>query len=149
MNQTEIGRCRLYSEEYLDRDDVVIWDVLQIQNTQTIEVKFISKHSTYDQGIRLAIDAGQKGFFELTNAPPVKEIYLWWSGSPRKQTLVCHASEGLLSVFNMYDKGHGFRFHSYKCGMLLEQHGHTTTYHCNDYGETEEFDKLVFSIKLI
>jgi len=62
MNKSErdaLIRTRLFSKEFEERDDIVLWDVLNISHEQTIKVNIISTNSKFIQGIRLAIDTGK------------------------------------------------------------------------------------------
>lgn len=136
---------RIYSNEFGECMDVVSWEVLKINHGQLLKVEFISKNSPHRQGVRIAIDSG-KGSVEV-NGQKAKGILLWWDNSPKEVFLNCTSPSGLISVYNIYDKGTGMRSLMYKSGMILEEQGNKIIYHCNDYGETDKFDKLVFSIE--
>lgn len=136
---------RIYSDEFGDRKDTVLWDVENINPGQVLKVVFIDKNSPNRQGVRIAIDSG-KGFIEV-HGQKAKDISLWWDTSPKEVFLKCHSASGLVSIYNIWDTGRGMESQMYKSGMILEEKGNKIVYHCNDYGETDKFDKLVFSIE--
>jgi hypothetical protein len=100
-----VGRQRIYSKEFEDRDDVVLWDVLEIASLQTLKITFISKNSPHRQGVRVAIDAGQGEI--VVNDQRAKGIELWYDTAPRETLLTCMTTDGLVSVYNIWDKGRG------------------------------------------
>ena len=141
----EYGEKRIYNDEFEGRDNVIMWDVLKIENEQTIKITFMSKHSKNRQGIRLGIDTGE-GYVEV-NEVKSKSIELWEDNAPREFLCKCVSSEGLLSVYNLWDKGKGRQSQLLTSGMIVEQKDNILIYHCNDYGYETNFDKLVFSIE--
>ena len=54
-----IGRERLYNTEDFNRDDVVLWDVLNVKPEQEINLEFISTNSKHRQGVRIAVDGAR------------------------------------------------------------------------------------------
>ena len=124
-----------------------MWDVIEINNEQSLKIRFISKNSKNRQGIRLAIDAGD-GHIEV-NRISSKGVELWEDTAPKEFTCKCFTNEGLLSVYNIWDKGKGRQSQLLTSGMLVEIKGNTYTYNCNDYGYDTNFDKLIFSIEKI
>ena len=79
----------------------------------------------------------------------MKEIgfLFWWDTAPRESLFRCVSPKGLVSIFNIFDDRGYVESQMYKSGMILEEEGSRITYHCNDYGDTDKFDKLVFSIE--
>jgi hypothetical protein len=142
-----IGREKIISKDFEHRHDVIQWDVQKITAEQLIKLTFLSKNSPYRQGVRIAIDAG-KGEIEI-NDIKAKRIELWYDTAPQEVILKCKSSEGLLSIYNIFDTGWGRKSQMYKSGMLIEEQGNKIIYRCNDFGETDRFDKLVFSISKI
>lgn len=146
--ENRIGRTRLYNRDFETRDDVVLWDVMEIKHEQWIKVKFISKNSPYAQGVRLAIDAG-KGALEI-DGESSQEMLLWYHTAPRELVAKCESEEGLLSIYNVFQEKHYPQSQMYGSGMLIEQDGNKRTYRCHDVSmENVCFDKLVFSIELV
>lgn len=119
-----------------------MWDVLKIDNEQTIKLTFISKNSKNRQGVRLGIDVGE-GYIEV-NGLKSKSIELWVDTAPKEVLCKCVSSEDLLSVYNIWDKGKGRQSQLLTSGMILEEKDNKIIYYCNDYGFETDFDKLVF-----
>jgi len=146
--QKNIGRERIYSRDFEERTDVILWDVIDIQNEQLLKITFISKNSTYNQGLRLAVDVGD-GFLEC-NGHSSKSMRFWEEISPSEFIVKCLSPEGLLSVYNIWNErsvGPG-NSQMYCSGMIAQQEGDRTTYYCHDVGKRDiSFDKIVFSIE--
>lgn len=140
----QLGKEKIFNKSFEGRNDVIKWDVIEIKNEQLLEIRFISKNSKIRQGIRLAIDAGD-GYIEI-NGISNKGVELWEDTAPKEFICKCCSSEGLLSVYNIWDKGKGRQSQLLTSGMLVEEDGDTYTYQCNDYGYETNFDKLIFSI---
>jgi len=144
----KIGRSRIYSVDHEGRDDIVLWDVMEIAQKQTLKIVFISKNSTYAQGVRLAIDAGE-GILEIDGTES-KNLHLWYDTSPPEVIMQCKSKEGLLSIYNIFQDRHFPESQRYGSGMLVEQDGNRTIYKCHDVSMINvSFDKLVFSIEKI
>ena len=142
----EYGRERRYSKDFPNRNDIVKWDVLKINKEQTLKVNLISKNSSRDQGVRVAVDVG-KGCIECWGKQG-RDLHIWWGDPPREIVFKVDSSEGFVSVFNMFRRDDGtYQFHAYHGGMIIEEKDNKFIYHCNDYGETDIFDKLVFSVE--
>ena len=142
----DLGRKRIYNKNFHDIDqEVVLWDVLDINNSEDILFKF-----TYKQGVRLAIDVGE-GYLEI-NGIQSKGMHLWEDTCLGEVKIHCESSEGKLSVYNIFNLGltnpqGGVRSQVASCGMLGEQRNNVYVYHCNDAGFQTNFDKLVFEIE--
>ena len=144
----KIGKNRIYSQDHAGREDVVLWDVLRIENEQWIKVEFISKNSPYLQGVRLAIDVGE-GYLD-SGGEFAKDMRFWENTAPKKFYVKCVSTEGLLSVYNIWNKRNMAESQMYGSGMLIEQDGNKTIYRCHDVSmENVSFDKIVFSIEKI
>lgn len=146
MNK-QIGRVKTYSKVFDGRNDVVRWDVLNIKKEQDLKIVFISTNSRYKQGIRIAVDVGE-GYIKV-NGQKSKGIQLWENTSPKIVYIKCFSSEGLLSIYNIWDMGRGSESQSHTSGMIIEKRGKKLIYKCNDSGYKTDFDKLVFQIKMM
>ena len=135
---------RVYSPDFDRSDNVVLWDILEIREAELMEIEFISINSPYRQGVRIAIDRGEGDISVLNQTH--RSIFLWFDTAPRKTRIICRNNEGLVSVYNVFDDGEGMHSHLYKSGMKIEEVGEKRIYYCNDFGDTEKFDKLIFSI---
>ena len=142
----KIGRERYYSKDFEGRDDIVTWEVTEIEPEQLIKFTFVSTNSKDTQGVRLAIDAGD-GYLEIDGVKG-RSMELWQDTAPREIICKCVSSSGLLSVYNTWRRQDGNEFSfSYGAGMLLEEEGRKRVYRCNDWGIETNFDKLVFAIE--
>ena len=141
----QLGKEKIFNKSFEGRNDVIKWDVIEINNEQLLEIRFISKNSKNRQGIRLAIDVGE-GYIEI-NGISNKGMELWQDTAPKEVICKCCSSEGLLSIYNIWDKGKGRQSQLLTSGMLVEEDENTYIYRCNDYGYETSFDKLIFSIE--
>jgi hypothetical protein len=143
----QIGKTKIISKGFEGRSDVIVWDVLQIKKEQNVRITFISTNSKFKQGIRIAVDVGE-GYIEV-NGQKSKGIQLWEDTAPNIVELKCLSSEGVLSVYNIWDMGRGCESQSHTSGMLIEKDGTKMIYKCNDFGHETNFDKLVFSLEIL
>lgn len=142
-----MGKKRIYSKDFKDKNNIVTWDVMKIEQGQNLVLRFISTNSKHRQGVRIAIDAGN-GYIEV-NEYKLNEIYLWEDTAPKEVKMKCFSDEGLVSIYNVWYTERGSRSLSYKCGMIIEKNGNKIKYRCNDFGDNTNFDKLVFEIEII
>lgn len=145
----QIGKAPLYNTNFPDKE-VIQWDVIEIRQEQELILKFLSTNSPYRQGVRLAIDAGE-GHIEINSIDYGRAVQLWYDTCPTELLIKCVSSKGLLSVYNVFDRGAergGVRSQLASCGMIINSLNGERIYHCNDSGFVSDFDKLVFSIKL-
>jgi hypothetical protein len=137
-----VGKERIYNRAFEGRDDVVLWDVFPVIDEEALNLVFESKNSEWEQGVWLMCDKGIsiEGHFG-------KSIHLWYGHSPDIVPFICHTKNGLLSVYNIWDRGQGSDSQSHSSGMLIEEHPNGRRYRCNDIGFDTQFDKLVFQIE--
>ena len=148
MKNLAIGREIRYSSDYDGRDDIICWDVLKIETTQWLIIKFLSKNSPHRQGFRLAIDVGE-GYID-SGGDTGKGARFFEDNSPKEFYVKCESSEGLLSVYNIWDDRGFPSSQEYGSGMIIKREGNLSTYFCHDFGmENPTFDKIVFSIEKI
>jgi len=143
----EIGKERLYNKAFKNRNDIVLWDVLKVQKEQLIKIVIISTNSCFKQGVRLAIDSGD-GYLEVNNQK-FKSIQLWENNAPKEIVLKCFSANQVVSVYNIWDEGRGSQSMAHTSGMIIEKKDNILIYNCKDYGNTDKFDKLIFSIELM
>lgn len=124
------------------RGDVIKWEVQSVADGQEVKITFLSKNSPYRQGIWLKTDKGIEVMGQNFSS-----IELWEDTAPKEVLLKCFTNNGVLSFYNIWDKGEGKKSQSYSSGMVLEQQGNKLIYNCNDIGFETNFDKLVFSIE--
>ena len=142
----QYGKERWYNKNFPGRDDVVLWDVVEIEHEQIIKITFVSKNSDFRQGIRLGIDMG-KGYIEIEGVRYIAET-LWADTTPKEVVCRCISSAGLLRVFNVYStKFVSIDSQSHSSGMLIEEQDGKRIYRCNDFGFETNFDRLVFTLE--
>jgi hypothetical protein len=83
----------------------------------------------------------------LVNDQKCGSVELWTDTAPTQVEIECKTSDGLLHLYNIWDKGRGRESQSNTSGMLVEETA-TKRYRCNDIGFETKFDKLVFTIEL-
>lgn len=139
------GKKRLYNTHgFPDRDDVILWDIMQVSDGETLRLVFESQNSQWEQGVRVACDIGVT-VGEATG----KGVLLWYDHSPREVEFVCHTKDGFLSVYNIWDEGRGPQSQMHTSGMLIEELPNRRRYRCNDFGFEAQFNRLVFRIERI
>jgi hypothetical protein len=139
-----VGKERLYNDAFTDREDVVLWDVLSVRDGEKLKLLFESKNSEWEQGVWLMCDKGL-----TVERQTGKSVYLWYDHSPPEVVFICHTQEGLLSIYNVWDRGRGPESQSHSSGMLVEERSNGRQYCCNDIGFDTKFDKLVFRIERV
>jgi hypothetical protein len=141
----EIGAKRIYNTVFEERGikNVILWDVFPIKDGETVLVYFESKNSDWAQGIWLMCDKRVE-----INSKRGKSASLWYDNTPIPVMVRCHTSNGLLNVYNIWNKGNGQCSQAYSSGMLVEELSNGRRYKCNDIGFETNFDKLVFRIEL-
>lgn len=134
----------IYNDVFKDRKNVILWDVQKIKNGQFIKVVFISTNSPRKQGIFLMTDKGIE-----VNGVVSPSIDLWEDTAPKEVICKCYTNNGLLNIYNIWEKQGMRSSQAHTSGMLLEYNENKIIYHCNDFGFETDFDRLVFSIEFI
>ncbi len=145
--KTVVVKQRIYNPTFTEQGnaDVVLWDIFPLGQSKMVEVTFESTSSAMKQGLRLSTDEGIKIDGEIF--PGVK---LWYHNSPSTVVCECMSSDGLLSVYNVWEDELGRCFsQSWSSGMLVEDLPRGRRYSCNDFGLDTSFDKLVFRIETL
>ncbi|UNL87564.1 hypothetical protein [Priestia koreensis] len=135
---------RIMSKGFSDkgRCNVIKWEVQSVDDGQELKIIFLGKNSLYRQGIWLKTDKG----IEVMGRN-FSSIDLWEDSAPKELVLKCFTSNGVISFYNIWDKGEGKKSQSYSSGMMIKQQGNKVIYNCNDIGFETNFDKLIFSIE--
>jgi hypothetical protein len=140
-----IGKERIYSKGFKKEkclDEVIKWEVIDIENEEKIKITFLSNDSDNRQGIWLATDKGIEIEGQL-----FPQINLWEDTAPKEVIIKCFTDVGLLSLYNIWDDGNGVESQVYSSGMIVEEKENKLIYRCNDYGFDTNFEKLIFSIE--
>ena len=138
----EPGEARIYNSAFDEKLGVVLWDVFPIVDGEKLAVIFESKNSDWSQGVWLMSDQGLK-IDGIRN----KSIVLWYEMAPEQIEVICFTKNGLLSVYNVWDRGEGKNSQSHSSGMLVEELLNGRRYKCNDIGFDTNFDKLIFRVE--
>ena len=111
------------------------------------KLNFLEKNSPYHQGLRIAIDVGD-GILEI-DGNKAKKFYLWYHTSPCEVIINCKSEQGLISVYNVFQKRHFPESQLYGSGMIIEKDSNKNIYKCHDVSmENVSFDKIIFSIEI-
>ena len=145
-NQYQLPSEPILSKAFLEKgiDDIVLWDVIKLKRENKIQIKFQSENSEWDQGVLLMSNLGFKVNCEL-HANPI-EI---WFNDKNKFELTCYSDNGLLHVYNIWNRGKRRESQSWTSGMRISQRGNIRLYRCNDIGYSEKFDNIIFSVTIL
>jgi hypothetical protein len=121
-------------------------DVLRLAAGQNLVVKFESASSDWRQGVYLTTD----GVFEVNDQIMKKSVVLWQDTAPVEVLLRVQTKKGECRVRNVWDRGNGVMdsWHN-GAAMIVENALEGRRYRCNDGRADEDFDDLVFSIRIV
>jgi hypothetical protein len=121
-------------------------DRVPVENGQEIHVAFESTNSDWRQGVHLSTD----GSFDVNGQTIKKAVVLWRDTAPSEVVLKVKSKNGECLVKNVWDVGDGV-VHSWHSGaaMIVEQSGSVRRYRCNDGRADDDFDDVIFSLRLI
>ena len=144
MSYESLIKERQYSPSFRDkgRDDVVLLDVFPVHDGEEITVIFESVSSQARQGVWMKTDNGI-----IVNGLLCPSTDLWQDHAPPEVLCRCLTSDGILTVYNIWDRGDGRQSQGWTSGMLIEELPDGRRYRCNDSGFDTLFDKLVFRIE--
>ncbi|KSU60344.1 hypothetical protein AS034_15995 [[Bacillus] enclensis] len=137
-----VGRIMNRGFHNKGRSDVFKWETQSVNDGQEIRFTFLSKNSPHRQGVWLKTDKGIEVMGETYSS-----IELWEDTTPKEVLLKCFTSEGILSFYNIWDRGAGRQSQSYSSGIVIDQKDNAIIYCCNDTGFETNFDKLVISVE--
>lgn len=135
---------RTMSKGFKDKgsENVIKWEVQTVSDGQEVKLSFLSKNSSYRQGIWLKTDKGIDVMGQT-----FASIELWEDTAPKEIILKCFTDNGVINFYNIWDEGGGKKSQSYSSGMVAVQKDQEVIYACNDVGFETDFDKLVFSLE--
>ena len=123
---------------------VILWDVICLNNGDTVKLKWKSVNSPWRQGVWMGSDLGL-----IVNGIQSKSIDVWVDNSPKEVEVIVNTSNGILNIYNIWDTGRGRGSQSYTSGMLVEVDASGIRhYRCSDFGEEPDFSKNVFDIEV-
>jgi hypothetical protein len=144
----KFGKDRVISRAFKKKghDNVLLIEMVPIQDGERLRIIFESVSSPWRQGVWLATDNGI-----TVNNRLCKSVDLWTDTAPKEVEIVCHASDGKLVLYNIWDEneGVGKESQSHTSGMRVEELRNGYRYRCNDFGIDTEFDKLVFRLERV
>jgi len=143
----EIGKKRILNETFAEigLNDVILWDVQDIQKEQMIKITFLQKNNDVRQGIWLRTDKGIS-LPELGDQKH-KSIVLWEDTAPQTVVCNCFSSDGKLSLYNVFEDEDGRQSQLYTSGMLREEKEGVYIYKCKNYDLDDRFEDLMFSLE--
>jgi len=120
-------------------------DRLPVTKMQKIGVAFEGVNSDWRQGVHLSTD----GSFDVNGQTVKKAIIQWQDTAPQETDIVVRSKSGVCLVKNVWDVGDGV-IHSWHGGgaMVISEQSDQRIYECNDGRDDDDFDDLIFSIKL-
>ena len=135
----------VFSKAFLERgiEDIVLWDVIKIKSGTIIRIRFEDKNSDWDQGVMLISNLG----FKIMNESFPSSVEFWMNDKSIHE-IACYSDNGMLHVYNIWNRGNGRESQSWTSGMRISANDNTRVYQCNDIGFGEEFDKLIFTITI-
>jgi len=147
VENMNIGKQRIFSPFFVEKGmpDVLLWEVQEIQNNQLIKIKFKRKEYDGRQGIRIQTDKGI--LIPKLGEKIYRGIVLWVDTSPEEVICKCLTNDGKLSLYNVWDEGHGQESQLNTSGMKVKQVENTLQYKCNNYDLTGSFNDLSFSLE--
>lgn len=124
--------------------DALLVEALAIQDGETLKLVFESVSSPWKQGVWLMTDAGI-----VIDGEHSKSVRLWFKESDPEVLLTCNTTDGVLTLYNVWDSGRGLGSESQSetSGMLVEEASRGFRYRCNDIAQNPDFSKLVFRIE--
>jgi hypothetical protein len=144
MRNLKPGKGTVYNDAFKGYGyrEVVLWDIFSIQDGENLKISFESVSSPWRQGVWMKTDTGI-----TVNAIFCPSVVLWADAVPGEIPFQCRSKDGCLSIYNIWDSGHGTRSQSHSSGMLVEEIAQGFRYRCNDIGFDTKFHKLVFRIE--
>ncbi len=120
-------------------------DRLPISKKQRLVVIFESINSNWRQGVHLST----AGNFEVNGQKIKTAVVLWQDTAPKEVDIIVQSKSGTCLVKNVWDIGDGV-MHSWHSGgaMIISVQGDARLYECNDGQPDDDFDDIVFRIKL-
>ncbi|PGK51956.1 hypothetical protein CN918_29640 [Priestia megaterium] len=126
-------------------DNVILWDVLDIQHEQMIKITFLEGNSDVEQGVWLHTDRGIS-LPELGDEKH-KSILIWKDSTPQTVICKCFTQDGKLSLYNIFEDEDGRQSQLDTSGMLKEEKDGVYIYRCKNYEFNDRFEDLTFSLE--
>lgn len=123
-------------------------DSIPVRQGEQLAVTFDSVGPRWRQGVFLATNgvlstAGSSG----------RSLVLWSDSVPKRSLIDVDETDGALVIYNVWDSGRRlgpFESQSATSGMVVEElPGRSRRYSCNDIGSDPDFDRLVFTVRVV
>jgi len=120
-------------------------DRFPVSNGQALRLTFDATSSDWRQGVHLST----VGSFNVAGQVIKSALVLWRDTAPDAVDFTVQSKSGFCSVKNVWDIGDGV-MHSWHNGgaMIVSDYGSERLYECNDGYPDDDFDDLVFRIRL-
>jgi hypothetical protein len=126
--------------------NVQMSDKLPVADQKTLHVTFESTKSDWRQGIYLKTD----GSFECNGQIIKKAVVLWYDTAPREVFLKIKTKNEICYIKNVWDTGNGLMDSGHNgAAIIVEDHGIYRRYKCNDGRPDDDFDDLIFNVRII
>jgi hypothetical protein len=113
-----------------------------VRDGERLRLTFESTNASARQGVWLKCDGG----IEIEGLRHAS-VDLWSDTAPKTVTFVRHASDGKLSVYNIWEDGGRRSSQGHTSRMRVEELANGRRYGCNDIGFDTAFDRIVFRIE--
>lgn len=123
---------------------------ISVEKNFIIEIELISTNSRWKQGI--CIDTKGSLFFnqEIKGEKMVLREELWECSASRCLQLHGESKDGNLWIYNSWYENGCHEYWARNAAMIKEVVGENEyVYHCNDGDWDEDFDDIVFSVKIL
>lgn len=129
-----------YGDKLIERIDII-----KVEKECYIYIVFLSVNSDWRQGVILE----SKGTFFVNNQKFDKKIVLWQDSAPQEVEIHLKTKNKELIVYNVWDTGNGVidAWHN-GAAFYKESDQNSWVYYCNDGYPDDDFNDLVFSIKI-
>ena len=144
MTNTGLPPERVLNNAFKERgrENVVKIDVLPVHDGELLKVVFEEQKSPWRQGVFLKTDT-----FVVVNKQQCPSVQVWQDSAPENVLIECHTKDGILHLYNVWDRGKGRESQLWSSGMIVEELPDGRRYRCNDIGFNTNFDKLVFRVE--
>jgi hypothetical protein len=126
---------------------LVMWDQFPVpEGLIRLQLRFVSTNSNWKQGVSLTVD----GYFLINERRVNNAVILWEDTAPRVSEFECETRNGYVEVVNAWDTGDGVR-QSWHAGaaIIIEEIKEGRRYLCNDGHLDDDFDDLIFELRLV
>lgn len=131
---------------YKGKELKMIDRILLPSNNILLQIEFVSTDSNWKQGVVLQI----KGEFEINGQKLSTKVVLWEHTAPKQVEIVVKSNDKTLVIYNVWETEDGSMHYWHNGGALFveQEPNGAITYYCNDGYDDDDFNDLVFKIKI-